>query len=78
MKNKKYEVVYYTLEPSYYENSERKYVKATFNTRKEALTFAEEAKKVYPAQIVAKVLTEELLLDLRDTDDYKENRALSK
>jgi hypothetical protein len=78
MKNKMYEVIYHTLEPSYYENSERNYVRKTFKTRKETLDFVEESKKVYPAQIVAKLITEEILLDLRDTDDYKENRALLK
>jgi len=75
MKHKTYTVFYYTLEPSYYERSERNYFHRTFFSRKEALAFVEEAKKVYPAQIVLKAVTEEEVLDLRDTDNYKENRA---
>jgi hypothetical protein len=71
---KKYEVVYYTLEPSYYEHSEKHYVRQTFNVFEEALAFVEDSKKFYPAQIIIKALTEEILLDLRDIDDYKENR----
>jgi hypothetical protein len=75
MKKEIYEVSYYTLEPSYYENSERNYVVETFKTREEALNFVEEARKRHPAQIVVKVITEEFLLDLRNTDNYKDNRA---
>jgi hypothetical protein len=72
-KTTKYEVTYYTLEPSYYEHSEKVYVKKTFTDRKEAFTFVEEAKKYFPAQIVLKAITEQHLLDLRDTDNYQEN-----
>lgn len=78
MKNKTYIVSYYILEPSYYDRSERKYTDKTFNNRQEALDFAEEAKKSHPSQIVVKAITEEFLLDLRETDDYQENRAAKK
>ena len=75
MKNTTYEVFYYTLEPSYYDRSERNYVIKTFTDRQEALDFAEEAKRFHPAQIKVKSITEEYLLDLRDTENYKENRV---
>ena len=78
MKNKTYEVVYYVLEPSYYDRSERNYASKNFTKKEDALAFANEAKKKYPAQILVTCITKETLLDLRDTDDYKENRAASK
>lgn len=70
-----YRVTYHVLEPSYYDRSERVYTSQDFTDREEALGFAEEAKKKWPAQILVTCITEETLLDLRDTDDYKENRA---
>jgi hypothetical protein len=76
MKKTIYKVVYYTLECSPYDHSERNYTTKDFVSRKEALAFAKEATKVYPAQIVVKAITEEFLLDLRDTDNYQENRAI--
>jgi hypothetical protein len=72
-----YRVVYHILEPSYYDRSERNYTTKEFSSRKEALAFAEEAKKFHPAQIVVSRKTEETILSLSDTDDYKINRALN-
>ena len=70
-----YRVTYYVLEPSYYDRSERVYTCKTFTERKEAFDFADAAKKKWPAQILITYTTEETVLDLRDTDDYKKNRA---
>lgn len=75
MKNSEYEVFYYTLEPSYYDRSERKCFTRMFKTDKEAMDFVEEIKKKHPAQITMKKITEEFILDLRATDDYQENRV---
>lgn len=70
-----YKVSYYTLEPSYYDRSEREYHTCNFTKRQEALDFADAARKKHPAQILVTRTTEEVILDLRDTDDYQENRV---
>lgn len=69
-----YRVTYHVLEPSDYDRSERVYTRKVFTKRREAFDFADEAKKKWPAQILITRTTEETVLDLRDTDDYKQSR----
>lgn len=72
-KTTNYNVWYYTLEPSYYEHSEKNYVSKDFTSRKDALSFVKEAKKLYPCQIVVTRTTKETLLELRESDNYRGN-----
>lgn len=73
-----YRVEYFFYEPSYYDRSDKIYTTKDFNTRQEAFTFVDELKKRYPAQVTITRLTTQCLLDCRDTDEYQENRAMSK
>lgn len=68
-----YNVWYYTLEPSYYEHSEKIYVSKDFTLRKDAFSFVREAKKLYPCQIIVTRTTKETLMDIRGSDSYKVN-----
>lgn len=68
MKAYKYIVAGFFYEASYYEHSEKNYFSFSYDTLEKATLQFHEMKKQFPSQLLLTVKTEEVIMDIRDTE----------